>query len=113
MKELATWYLSQINQNFLYEFLFFSEFEIRYIVVGLIIEALKSNTIIQVGISVIEQLCFFVGKKSLVPSYKIIQAAVKINKAYEKFLKEINIAEIVMLHLKNGPNKEVKNVKQN
>lgn len=65
------------------------------------------------GVSVIEQLCFFIGKKSMIPSYKILQTAVKINKAYEKFLKEINIAEIVMLHLKNGPNKEVRNAKQN
>lgn len=42
-KEYAEWYLSQVNESFLHEFLFNTDPDIRLIIVGLIIQALKSN----------------------------------------------------------------------
>ena len=38
---MAQWYLSQINEAFLNEFLFFTEHEIRCIVTGLICQAIQ------------------------------------------------------------------------
>lgn len=86
-KEYAEWYLSQVNENFLYEFLFNTDPDIRLIIVGLIIQALKSNPNLEIGKVVLEQLAFFIGKKNMYPAAKIFSSAVKLNKFYEKHMK--------------------------
>jgi hypothetical protein len=72
-------------------------------VTSLIIEAFKANQDFQTGASALDQICAFIGKKNLVPAYKIIATAMK-NKNYEKYLRDIGLGEIVIHSLKN-PNK--------
>lgn len=103
-KEYSQWYLSQINETFLNEFIFYAESQIKLLVSSLIIEAFKSNQDFQTGASALDQICAFIGKKNLVPAYKIITSAMKAGKGYEKYLRDICLGEIVIQFLKN-PNK--------
>jgi hypothetical protein len=42
-KNIAAWYLAQITESFLMEFVLFGEYEAKYIVASLIIQAMKVN----------------------------------------------------------------------
>jgi hypothetical protein len=69
----------------------------------LIIEAIKANQDFHIAASVLEQISAFIGKKNLVPAYKIVTSVIK-SKSYEKYLRDIGLGEIIMHFLRN-PNK--------
>ena len=110
IKELAEWYLAQINQIFLMEFLFYTDPEIRMIITGLICQALKHCGIFEVGKNVLEQVAFFIGKMNMYPAAKIFSTAAKVHKNYEKFMKEIGLPDIVVAVAKKKEPKGQKNL---
>ena len=101
-KEVAEWYLTQISLNYLFffEYLFYTEMEIRVIITGLIGQALKHCTNFEVGKSVLEQLAFYIGKRNMYPAAKIFNIAARSHKQYEKIMKEIGLGDIVVAVVK-------------
>ena len=66
-------------------------------------EAFKTNPNLELGKSVLEQIAAFIGKKNMYPAPKIF------HKYYEKHMKDIGLAEIVMQSIRS---KESKGTKQ-
>ena len=57
----------------------------------------------------LEQIAAFIGKKNMYPAPKIFANAIKLHKAYEKHMKDIGLAEIVLQAIRS---KESKGTKQ-
>ena len=109
-KLVAEWYLSQINEAFFYEFLFYGDYDARYLVTGLILAAFDGADPSDSAIHVLEQIVYYIGKKNMNPMGKILAFALKKNKTYEKYLKELNLADIAFQAVRGA--KEIKSAKQ-
>lgn len=72
-------------------------------------EAFKTNPNLELGKSVLEQIALFIGKKNMYPAPKIFSNAIRVHKYYEKHMKDIGLAEIVMQSIRS---KESKGTKQ-
>ena len=68
-------------------------------------QAIKHCGNLEVGRGVLEQLAFFIGKKNMYPAAKVFQTAIRAHKGYEKMMKEIGLADIVMAAIKNKETK--------
>jgi 3-phosphoglycerate kinase len=80
--------------------LFFAEPEIRIIITGLVCQAFKHCNNFEVGRSVLEQIAYFIGKHNMYPTAKIFATAAKVHKNYEKAMKEMGLADIVVTVMK-------------
>jgi len=68
---------------------------------SIILSAFRQNHDVEVGGDMLDQLVPYIGRKNMYPLSKVFEVAIKMNKLYEKHLKEINFAEIVYGTIKN------------
>jgi hypothetical protein len=92
LKNVATWYLAQITESFLMEFVIFGEYEVKYIVASLIIQAMK----VHVDLEFLQQCVALLSSKMMMPLVKIFGIAPTLHQDYAKYLSSINFGEVVL-----------------
>ncbi len=87
-KPLADWYLKQVNEAFIMEFVLYSEYEVRYVVTSLLCQAMK----IAVDVEFLSQCVALLYSKNVIPFVKIFAHAYNAHTDYAKYLTTINLS---------------------